>query len=429
MSNLYFISCVRFSLQLMLSESVFTFLYSRKTHFLQRLCLSFFCFFAVAFGVFEFLKAVLGQCIAGEILYYLAVFFLTCAVMKACFDVSGKEILFAGVGGYAVQHLAYSVTMIVFRLFGSYIPQQFKFAGISVIPYILFPAVVYRAVILRYQKEIKLKEKDIRMMVLASATLFVTVVLSLMTYRIPADTRLICRIYAVLCCILILFILFYIPKENKLYHERKMLEQMIQIMGEQQQLSRENIELINRKCHDIKHQLKALMTVEEDTTRKQYAEEIKKAISLYDAVYQTGNTALDFLLREKSFLCQEYQIKFSCMADGHVLNFMDTLDIYALFGNALDNAIESVKKEPDEEKRIINMHVIQKAQILCIRIENYCNTQIQFKDGLPLSDKQDKSCHGFGVKSIRHIAEKYEGDAVLRRQDERFVLDILLPVS
>ena len=180
--------------------------------------------------------------------------------------------------------------------------------------------------------------------------------------------------------------------------------------------------MINRKCHDITHQL------EDTDKRKQYVEEIREAISLYDAVYQTGNVALDFLLREKNFLFQEYEIKCSCVADGEALQFMDTLDIYALFGNALDNAIESVKKEKDVEKRIINIHIVKKQQILYICIENYCGEQIRFENELPISNKADKDYHGFGVKSICHIAEKYDGDAIFQKKQDRFQLDILLPI-
>ena len=60
------------------------------------------------------------------------------------------------------------------------------------------------------------------------------------------------------------------------------------------------------------------------------------------------NEALDLVLTEKSILCTEYRIKLSTMVDGSMLNFMKTTDVYALFGNLMDNAIESVIKEEDD---------------------------------------------------------------------------------
>lgn len=49
---------------------------------------------------------------------------------------------------------------------------------------------------------------------------------------------------------------------------------------------------------------------------------------------------------------------------------MDVMDISALFGNALDNAIESVKKIPDREKRLIHVAVAKQKGFLRIRVEN-----------------------------------------------------------
>lgn len=85
-------------------------------------------------------------------------------------------------------------------------------------------------------------------------------------------------------------------------------------------------------------------------------------MAIYDNIYQTGNDALDLVLTEKSLLCDEYNIKLSSMIEGLALDFMHTTDVYALFGNLLDNAIESVMKEPDEEKRIISIQMARKSQ-------------------------------------------------------------------
>lgn len=56
------------------------------------------------------------------------------------------------------------------------------------------------------------------------------------------------------------------------------------------------------------------------------------------------------------------------------------------------------------------------------------NEEICFEDGLPLTGKKDKAYHGFGVRSIRHIAEKYKGELVVKKKGDRFVSDIMIPV-
>ena len=61
-------------------------------------------------------------------------------------------------------------------------------------------------------------------------------------------------------------------------------------------------------------------------------------------------------------------------------------------------------------------------------MDNYCSSEIRFEGGLPLTSKGDQAYHGFGVKSICHIAEKYDGDAVVKKQQDRFILDLLIPI-
>lgn len=148
-------------------------------------------------------------------------------------------------------------------------------------------------------------------------------------------------------------------------------------------------------------------------------------MSIYDNIYQTGNDALDLVLTEKSLLCEEYHIKLSSMIDGSVLNFMNTTDVYALFGNLFDNAIESVLKESDEERRIISIQITKKNQGYHIHIENYCNETVVFEEGLPVTSKEDKVYHGFGVRSIKYIVEKYNGDMLMHAENKRFQVDIL----
>ena len=66
------------------------------------------------------------------------------------------------------------------------------------------------------------------------------------------------------------------------------------------------------------------------------------------------------------------------MVDGKLLNFMNTTDVYALFGNLMDNAIESVIKEADEEKRIISVSIKIQNHGVHIHSENYCKDEICF---------------------------------------------------
>ena len=226
-------------------------------------------------------------------------------------------------------------------------------------------------------------------------------------------------------CLLLLFGLFY---ESGLKQKYLIMEQLLYAEQKKQQMTRENIELINRKCHDLKHQIGALRMMGESREREAYIREIEKAAVFYESSAKTGNQMLDLLLMEKLLYCEKYKVKLSCIAEGEKLKFLDTMDLYSLFGNALDNAIESVIREEDEKNRIISFRVASRGQILSIHFENYIGHELEFSDGMPVTTKEDKKYHGFGMLSIRHIVEKYGGTLQISSQGHVFQMNILLPI-
>ena len=148
---------------------------------------------------------------------------------------------------------------------------------------------------------------------------------------------------------------------------------------------------------------------------------------IYDSSVKTGNEILDVLLTEKSLICEQEGITWTCVADGRQLSFLDPIDLYTLFGHALDNAIENVRKLPQVEQRVISLTVFEKPGLSIIQLENYYKGQLQFRDGLPVTSKADREEHGFGMRSIRNLAEKYGGTISIDTENSIFLLSITLP--
>ncbi|MBQ3754788.1 MAG: sensor histidine kinase [Clostridia bacterium] len=189
---------------------------------------------------------------------------------------------------------------------------------------------------------------------------------------------------------------------------------------EKVELQAQNMELINLKCHDMKHQLRSML--EGQNLDSEFIEETQKAISIFDAQVKTGNDTLDTLLTQKSLLCDSQKIQLTIMLDGSALSFMSAQEINSFFGNAIDNAIEYLLTV-DEDKRFIRISSAQNGSIFTIRVENYCETPLKFRaNGLPETTKEDNGYHGFGTKSIKTIAQKYGGDASFERRDDLFVV-------
>ena len=210
--------------------------------------------------------------------------------------------------------------------------------------------------------------------------------------------------------------------------EKEYLHKLLHLQKENYRLSAESVELVNRKYHDLKHQIRLLRSEIASEDKLHYLDEMEQEIKSYEAQNKTGNEALDVLLTAKSIQCQNAGITLTCVADGKELAFIKPTDISVLFGNALDNAFESVEKIADPEKRLIHVSVARQKQFIRIRVENCCEGEIRFVDGLPATGK-DANYHGFGMKSIRSIVEKYNGSMTVKVQDGWFELRILLPVQ
>lgn len=188
---------------------------------------------------------------------------------------------------------------------------------------------------------------------------------------------------------------------------------------------KESIEIVNIKCHDLRHQLRAAR--ESGQVDPGFLREVEKSISIYDSSVKSGNETLDVILTDRRLHCEAAGIQLTCMTDGKQLDFMERSDIISLFSNLLENAMEYETTVPEEEKRFISLTVRSVEQFLNIHIENYFEGELVLRDGLLPSQKRDKTGHGYGIKSIRQIVEKYGGTMKLQVEDGMFQVNILIP--
>ncbi len=238
-----------------------------------------------------------------------------------------------------------------------------------------------------------------------------------------------CLGYDLLCCQLLVILQIEQRKEIDLAVSAATEERLRQQMEEQYHLSKENINIINHKCHDLKHQISALREISSAKEREESIREIEDSVMIYDLAVKTGNRVLDTVLTEKSLLCERYHIAWTCMAEGAILNRMASVDLYTLFGNALDNAIESSRQIENEEMRNVSVIVQRRFQSAYIQIENYFEQPLRTEDGVLLSTKKDPRGHGFGVESMKRIVHKYGGTLDIETEGNIFTLSILIPTA
>lgn len=117
-------------------------------------------------------------------------------------------------------------------------------------------------------------------------------------------------------------------KKSAMQKEMDTLNLLYERQREQYQVARQNVQIINKRCHELKLQIAALRQMSgaasdpPDPELKAHIDEAEKAAQLYDASRNTGNEVLDVVLTEKSLLCESRRIQLNAVTDGSCLGFL-----------------------------------------------------------------------------------------------------------
>ena len=415
-------SKMRFSIALIVMISLFAAKLPKRSHIVLRGVVS----VAVCLALSQFYPNT-------ELQFYLAVVPIWAAVWFCC-DISKLDALFCLCCGYTAQHFNscfYSLLSLAGLEVNRSMPPKLTPLFLTVF---ILTAVVFYFVFAR-----QISGKEGFYLTTAHSTLSIAVILLVVLILSsmigqPGTQEgihyyLFILLYDMLCCIVILWMQISHVKSSRLQREIDIQNHLMEEQKEQYEISRESIDIINQKCHDLKHQVLALRQLVDSSEAEQYLHEIGENIQIYDLTYKTGNEALDTVLTEKSLFCDAHEITLSCVADGERLQFISSMDIYLIFGNVLDNAIEHVITFGEAERRIISLSVWSEGGLLMIQAENPCEEDFHFTDGLPDSTKPKNGYHGFGLKSVRRTVEKYGGQMSVRMENKMFIIRISFPDS
>ncbi len=190
------------------------------------------------------------------------------------------------------------------------------------------------------------------------------------------------------------------------------------------EMSREGIASLQIKCHDLKHQIALIRSKAGKESFEKYIDRLEDSIIEYGTVVDCGNEPVNLVLTEKNILCQSCGVKFSYIIDGTLFDFLTEMEVYSLFGNALDNALESCSKVEDAEKRMISLKAVQRGDMVVLHVENSFAQEPVLVGGMPVTQKG--TGHGFGLRSIRQIAEKYGGAASVQVDGAIFKLTVFM---
>lgn len=411
-----------YGINLWISCLVFLLPLRRKTHFKVRLILSGAVCVLILSGVYYLIENLTDWSYWGQVPLLFITYFSAVLIFYSCVKGKGFGLWYCGVWGTMTFLLVLETSYVLCSpLLGDLGNWLLK---------ILFSVAVNVAIgltLARWMPEKGQYQIGPRQMV--SAWVFCIMSENLFIYAKVDPGAALFNIVLQFYCITLLYLQSALFKKSSMRKELETIQLLWHQQKGQYQLSKETIELINHKCHDLKHQVQAIRAVKDEKERETYLEKIEKSVQIYSAIVRTGNEILDTILTEKSLICENSGIHINCVADGSLLAFMNPVDLYTLFGNALDNAIEAVRKLESKEKRVIDIMLYERQSFLMLQIVNPMCGEVKFEDGLPLTTKAKNGYHGYGMKSMLHTIQKYEGHLTTEVKNGCFYFNVMLPLE
>lgn len=436
LNSLFFYRLI-FMAWLIFGEALFLFKFERKKHFLIKLPLVLLsCFiFALIFPIPS------SNSFYSMIMFFL-MFLFTYFASFFLFEANWKIRLFSMICGYTCEHIAYETYFSIINLLNinkNGLSGLYDYGKISLFTgwqdiliyffsYIIVYYLIFIMFALRLNKNNFYEAKyDFKFLVVGCVFILSDIVINSIvswysTIHFENIYLGIVALINVLCCFIGLFYIFEMFYSNNIKNQMKIIEEIQKKESNQYKISKETIDMINIKCHDFRHQIREFG--DNQKIDNEAINNLNKLIRIYDSTYHTENEALNVILNEKTLLCNNKNIRFTCIVDGNALNFIENEDIYSLFGNLIDNSIEAVNQLDDNEK-IISLKIKQVGNIVSISIKNGYKGKIQMENNLPLSKKEDNVHHGFGMKSIKMVCEKYNGNLRLNIENNIFIVTIL----
>ena len=366
---------------------------------------------------------------------FLTLYLLAMLTVRICFKVSWPMVFFIAAAAFSAAHIASMLDSII-ALFAPKI-LQYTDTGLLNLPvllnYGLCRVTVFALVdLLIVRKNRDVDDDSIRfapsLMILIISlivNLYMNIVFSDLVTERTFWLSLFNFIMNITISLLLLLCQYAMVREGRMRTQLQIANILRAQAREQYRISKENVEAISMKCHDLKHLLLALRGVIDS---KEF-DSMMETIDSYGAEVKTNNEVLDVVFQEKNFQCRKKGIQFTCIIDGTAVDFMGTTDQYILFGNLLDNAIEAVSQLPEGEVKNIQVTVRRDKGFVVITTENGYAGQVQWVDGRLSTSKKDKQNHGYGILSIEKIVHKYGGRYSIDTDDQIFTMNIVLPAA
>ena len=219
-------------------------------------------------------------------------------------------------------------------------------------------------------------------------------------------------------------------------NERNAETQRIKVQLEQEKADARYYKLENEKNesleilrHDMNNHLNTMLGMETNSDLKDYITSIMEQYNIKKRTTFSNNNVLNGLISEYSSKCYTENIEFVVDIRPGTIDDIVATDIVALFGNILSNAYEAAKKCEEINEKYIELVVKRKHETTFIKCVNSCAVPPKIIGGNFISIKKDSDRkHGYGMKSIDKIVNKYHGSHIEQFDENEFIISIILMI-
>ena len=233
-------------------------------------------------------------------------------------------------------------------------------------------------------------------------------------------------IVLVIVSIMVWFLLIKISNDNEIKTELLLSNQREEMYKTSVISTNEQIEKLSQIRHDIKNNALAVSTLIEEgeyQKAKTICDSIAKSTSSYTPVY-CQNPVLNAILNVEIDKATSYNIDFTYNISD-TLSFMDDADVVSIIGNLCDNAIEYLSTVPTESRKMdLNISVYR--DFSYINCNNTITSSVLEHNPTLNTSKDDNLLHGKGIKILRSVAERYNGEAIVKEEQNEFSVSVII---
>ncbi len=198
---------------------------------------------------------------------------------------------------------------------------------------------------------------------------------------------------------------------------------------EKQQDMAEEVRRIQEQIRALKHDMKnhtlvILSYLEENRIKeaRDYAGEILDKLNKMYTYVNVGNALLNYIMNNKLSRAKERGMEIKAEIENLAFDYMDSVDFSALLNNLLDNAILGASESQDKK---LEVQIMAKKGFDIITVKNSIDESVLAKNPEFVSTKEEPG-HGYGMKQIRSIVEKYQGSIDIYEKNNMFTVSIML---